>query len=52
MADDLCPAAVKVARRLQNLTKGYVYSIILVKDKRGGWSLAVLSQAKLETVQA
>ena len=52
MSEDLCPAAVKIARRLQNLTKGYVYSIILVKDKHGKWTLAILSQAKLETVQS
>ena len=50
--EDLCPGAVKVARRLQNLTKGRLYSIILIKDKHGKWSLAILSEAKLETVQS
>lgn len=50
MAEDLCPAAVKVARRLQNLTKGCAYVILLVKDKHGNWQLAILSEAKLEAV--
>jgi len=46
--EDLCAAAVKVARRLQSLTNGCIYNIILVKDKRGNWQLAILSQAKVE----
>lgn len=50
MAEDLCPAAVKVARRLQALTKNKLYCIILVKDKYGNWQLAILSEAKLEAV--
>ena len=29
--EDLCPAAVKLARRVQNLSNGRVYAIILVK---------------------
>ena len=52
MTEDLCPAAIKVARRLQSLTKGRVYSIILIKDEHGKWSLAILSAAKLEAVQS
>lgn len=52
MADDLCLAAIKLARRLQALPKGRIYGIILVKDKHGEWLLAILSQAKLETIQS
>ena len=51
MTEDLCSAAIKVARRLQALPKGYIYHIILVKSKHG-WKLAILGQAKLEAVES
>lgn len=52
MNQDLCAAVIKVARRLQALPKGHVYSIILVKDEHGKWILSILSEAKLEIVQS
>lgn len=52
MTDDLCLAAIKLARRLQALPRGHIYGIILVKDNHGKWSLAILSKAKLEIVQS
>jgi len=45
---DLCPAAVKVARRLQALPSGgkcaIMYALILVKEPGGEWRLAVLNE--------
>lgn len=50
---DLCPAAVKAARRLQALPKGRFYIIMLFK--RGGeWVLSIPDDSgyKAETIKA
>jgi len=48
MIEDLSTAAIKVARRLQALPKGYIHAVILVKDEYGNWQLSVQSSTKLE----
>lgn len=48
MTEDLCAAAIKVARRLQALPKGRLYAIVLVKDEYGNWQLSVQTSTKLE----
>lgn len=50
MVEDLSTAAIKVARRLQRLPKGYIHAIILVKDEYGNWQLTVQSSTKLEII--
>lgn len=47
--EDLCPAAVKLARRVQGLKNGRIYAILLVKSDNG-WVLMVEDRGKAETV--
>lgn len=49
---DLSQVAVKAARRLQSLTPGRFYVILLVKEKDGKWRLAVLADAKIEEIKS
>ena len=52
MAEDLSQAVIKAARRLQALTNGRIYVILLVKEKTDQWRLAILSEAKIEELQS
>lgn len=47
--EDLCPAAVKLARRVQALKSGRIYAIILIKSN-DGWILTVEDKGKAERV--
>jgi hypothetical protein len=51
--EDLCPQAVKVARRLQNLPDERFYVILLAKVDRDEWVLSLLNDrgVKLEWVR-
>ena len=46
--EDLCPAAVKLARRVQALKNGRTYAIILVKSDV--WILTVEDKGKAERI--
>ena len=48
--EDLCPAAVKLARRVQALKNGRTYAIILIKSD-DGWVLTVEDKGKAEHCQ-
>jgi len=51
---DLCPAAVKLARRVQALPKGRFYIIMLFKrDNDGEWLLSIPDDSghKVETIR-
>jgi len=48
--EDLCPAAVKLARRVQALQNGRTYVILLVKSD-DGWYLTVEERGKAETIE-
>ena len=47
--EDLSPAAVKLARRVQALKNGRTYVIILVKSS-DGWIITVEDKGKVERV--
>ena len=47
---DLCPQAVKLARRVQALKNGKVYVLILVK-RQDGWVLCVQGEGKAEVIR-
>jgi hypothetical protein len=47
--EDLCPAAVKLARRIQALKNNRTYAIILIKSS-DGWMLTVEDRGKAEMI--
>lgn len=48
--EDLCPAAVKLARRVQALKNNRTYAIMLVKTN-GAWYIAVEDRGKIEWLE-
>lgn len=49
--NDLSTPAIKIARRLQNLSSGKTYAIILVKLTKASWIVTIEEKGKAEVLK-